>query len=133
MIDHAQDALTMTGKLKDAIYSFAMFGMTVQQRSLIEQHVGTILQLTVVGLLGWSLMTSVSLQRDVGILQSQLNAMQTTISQGTSDRYRGSDAARDQAAIWSDLNRKDQRLNQLEETFNKHKYEVTGMNGNGRK
>ncbi len=123
------EKLSLIESAKEMLYQFALFGVTAQQRSLIEQHIGTILQVAVVGLLGWSLTTSVALQRDVGVLQSQITSMQTTLAQGTNDRYRGSDAARDQAVIWADLNRKEDRISRLEETLNKHRADVAGMGG----
>lgn len=123
------EKMSLIESAKDAIAHFVMFGMTVQQKSLIEQHISTILQVVVVGLLGWSLTTTVAMQKDVGVLQAQTSAMQTALSQGTSDRYRGSDAARDQAAIWADLSRKEDRISRLEETLNKHRADVAGMGG----
>jgi hypothetical protein len=81
----------------------------------LEQHVGTIMQIMVIGLLGWSLKTNVDMRAEIGILQAKVEAMQTTINQGTNDRYRGSDAARDFAAVWAELQRQNSRVNQLEE------------------
>jgi hypothetical protein len=83
----------------------------------LEQHIGTILQVMVVALLTWSLSTTVSLRTEVGVLQAKVEAMQLTINQGTNDRYRGSDAARDFATVWSELNRFDKRMTNCE---NKH-------------
>lgn len=80
----------------------------------IEQHVGTIMQAAVIGLLAWSLKTNVELTNQVGILQVQVSALQTTVAQGTNDRYRGSDAARDLAAVWGELNRHSARMDGLE-------------------
>jgi hypothetical protein len=81
----------------------------------IEQHIGTIMQIMVIGLLGWSLKTNVDTRTEIGILQAKVEAMQHTISQGTSDRYRGSDAARDNAAIWAELQRQNSRITQIED------------------
>lgn len=80
----------------------------------LEQHVGTILQLMVVGLLGWSLTAIVNLKSEVGVVMARLEALQNTVAQGTSDRYRGSDAARDNAALWNEINRMSSRIDKLE-------------------
>jgi len=82
--------------------------------SIMEQHIGTILQITVIGLLGWSLMTTVELRTSIGVMQAKMEAVQTTLSQGTSDRYRGSDASRDFKAVWDEMNRRDDRLSKVE-------------------
>jgi hypothetical protein len=82
--------------------------------SLIEQHVGTILQITVVGLLAWSLSATVGLTTDVGILKAKMEAIQTTLSQGTADRYRGSDAQRDFKAVELEMERMHRRIVVLE-------------------
>ena len=81
----------------------------------LEQHVGTIMQIMVIGLLGWSLKTNVDTRAEIGVLQAKVEAMQTTINQGTNDRYRGSDAARDFAAVWAELQRQGSRINDIEE------------------
>ncbi len=85
------------------------------QVSIMEQHIGTILQVTVIGLLGWSLVTTVDLRTDIGIMKAKMEAVQTTLAQGTSDRYRGSDATRDFKIVWEEFNRHDSRLKTLEE------------------
>ena len=129
MIEHTQDALTITAKLKDAIYSFALFGMTVQQKTALEQHIGTILQVMVIGLLGWSLSTTVAMNREMGEFKATVVSLQANLNAATSDRYRASDATRDHAAIWADIQRTDVRVKELNEQFNKHKAEVVGMSG----
>lgn len=53
----------------------------------IEQHIGTILQVMVIGLLAWSLSTTVSLRTDVGILQVQISTVNGTLAQAVNDRY----------------------------------------------
>lgn len=83
--------------------------------SLMEQHLGTILQILVVALLGWSLSTTMSLSKDVEVLKVQVNSLSVTITQGTNDRYRGTDAARDFAAVRDEILRLDRRLQRLEE------------------
>jgi hypothetical protein len=83
--------------------------------SIIEQHVGTLLQTVMIGLLGWSLMTTVDLRTDVGIMKAKMEAVQSTLAQGTSDRYRGSDAVRDLKIVWDEFARHDLRLKTLEE------------------
>lgn len=80
----------------------------------LEQHVGTIMQAAVIGLLAWSLKTNVELTNQVGILQVQVSSLQAAVSQGTTDRYRGSDAARDFSAVWAELNRHSVRMDGLE-------------------
>ena len=85
------------------------------QVSIMEQHIGTILQVTVIGLLGWSLVTTVDLRTDIGIMKSKMESVQVTLAQGTSDRYRGSDAARDFKIVWEEFNRHDSRLKTIEE------------------
>lgn len=80
----------------------------------LEQHVGTIMQVLIVGLLAWSLKTNVETTTQIGILQSEVRNLQLTVQQGTTDRYRGSDAARDLAAVWSELTRHSARMDKLE-------------------
>jgi hypothetical protein len=80
----------------------------------LEQHVGTIMQVLVVGLLAWSLKTNVEMTTQIGILNVKVEALSATVNQGTTDRYRGSDAAKDFAGVWAELNRLDKRLNKLE-------------------
>ena len=119
--------------LKDALYSFALFGMTQQQRGMLEQHIGTVLQLMVVGLLAWSLNTSVALRTEVSVLHNQMSTLQTTIAQGANDRYRGTDAARDFSATWDSINRLSARVSAAEDAIQKHRAEVNGLPGvNGR-
>ena len=81
----------------------------------MEQHIGTILQIMVIGLLGWSLVTTVDLRTDIGVMKAKMEAVQTTLSQGTSDRYRGSDAARDFKSTWDEINRIETRIKVLED------------------
>ena len=52
----------------------------------IEQHIGTILQVMVIALLGWSLSTTVSLKTDVDVLKTQVSMLNNTIQQGVADR-----------------------------------------------
>jgi hypothetical protein len=84
------------------------------QRSAIEQHIGTILQILVVGLLAWSLSATVQTGQDVGILKVKVESLQATLAQGSSDRYRGTDAARDFKTVDTELSRMDRRLQALE-------------------
>jgi len=86
----------------------------VPQRSALEQHIGTILQILVVALLAWSLNTTVQTGQDVGILKVKVEAMQTTLAQGTTDRYRGTDAARGFKAVDNELSRLERRVQTLE-------------------
>lgn len=80
-----------------------------------EQHVGTIMQVLVIGLLGWSLKTSVDMRTEIGVLQAKVESLQTTVTQGTNDRYRGTDAARDLAAVWAEIQRLDVRMQRCEQ------------------
>lgn len=80
----------------------------------LEQHIGTLLQVLVIGLLGWSLQTTVNLRTDMGIMQAKLESLQSTVSQGTNDRYRGTDAQRDFAAVYKEISRIDLRLDRCE-------------------
>jgi hypothetical protein len=74
-----------------------------EERSLIEQHIGTVLQVLVVALLGWSLSTTMTMTKDVEVLKVQVTALTTAVNQGTNDRYRGTDAAKDFAALRAEL------------------------------
>lgn len=87
-------------------------GITVPEK--LEQHVGTIMQIMVIALLGWSLKTSVDLTGQVGVLLVRVAALETLVSQGTTDRYRGSDAARDLAAVRTEMGYIERRVNRLE-------------------
>lgn len=80
----------------------------------IEQHVGTIMQVLIVALLGWSLKTNVETTTQIGVLQAEVRSLQTTVMQGTNDRYRASDAARDLASVWAELQRHAARMDGLE-------------------
>lgn len=80
----------------------------------LEQHIGTIMQVLIVGLLAWSLKTNVETTTQIGVLQAEVRNLQITVQQGTNDRYRGSDAARDLAAVWAELNRHAARMDGLE-------------------
>ena len=57
MIEHAQDALTFTGKMKEAIYSFAMFGMT-QQTMVDMKAIGTMVIVGALSAFGGSFLTA---------------------------------------------------------------------------
>ncbi len=85
-----------------------------KQISIIEQHIGTILQIGVVALLGWSLMTTQGMSKDVEVLKVKLEAVSLTIHQGTNDRYRGTDAAKDFAAVRQEMQYLEKRINSLE-------------------
>lgn len=84
--------------------------------SLLEQHVGTILQIAVVGLLGWALLSIQTMSQDVAVLKVRLEAVSTSISQGTSDRYRGTDAARDFAGVRQEMQFLERRVQALEDS-----------------
>lgn len=69
----------------------------------IERHAGTVMQALIIGLLAWTGISLVTIQKDVAILQTEITALKIGINQGTNDRYRGSDAARDFAAVYREL------------------------------
>ena len=87
---------------------------TPEQSWRLEQHVGTIMQAMVIGLLAWSLKTNVDMRTEIGILQAKMENLQATVAQGTSDRYRGTDAAREFGGVWSELQRLNNRVDRLE-------------------
>ena len=80
----------------------------------LEQHIGTIMQVMVVGLLAWSLRSNVELTTQMGIVQAKIENLQATVNQGTNDRYRGSDAAKDFSGVWAEMARLDSRLSRIE-------------------
>ena len=90
--------------------------MTVNDKDgwRLEQHIGTLLQILVAGLLTWSLKTNVDTRYEIGVLQTQVASLQSVVNQGTTDRYRGSDAARDMAAIWAEFSRQAARIDRCE-------------------
>lgn len=90
------------------------FGMSDEDGFRLEQHIGTIMQVLVVGLLAWSLKTNVEMTTQMSVVQVKLEALQTTVNQGTQDRYRGTDAAKDFAGVWAELSRHDGRIQKLE-------------------
>ena len=88
--------------------------MERRKSSRIEQHIGMILQITVVALLGWSLATTLRMSEEVAILKVKVESMSVTISQGTNDRYRGTDAAKDFAGVRQELQYLERRVLALE-------------------
>jgi hypothetical protein len=80
----------------------------------IEQHIGTILQITVVALLGWSLATTQTMSQDVAVLKVRVEALSTLVNQGSNDRYRGTDAAKDFSSIRQEMQFMDRRIQALE-------------------
>jgi len=80
----------------------------------IEQHIGTILQITVVALLGWSLVTTQTMSQDVAVLKVRVEALSSLVNQGANDRYRGTDAAKDFSGIRQELQFMDRRISALE-------------------
>lgn len=84
----------------------------------LEQHISTIMQIMVVGLLAWSLKSNVELTTQMGIVQAKIENLQATVSHGAQDRYRGTDAAKDFSAVWAELSRHDSRLSKLETRCN---------------
>lgn len=82
--------------------------------SAIEQHIGTLLQIAVVGLLGWSLLTTQTMSKDVEVLKVKVESLNATMMQGTNDRYRGTDAARDFASVRQEMQFLERRIQKLE-------------------
>lgn len=82
--------------------------------SRLEQHIGTILQVTVVALLAWSLTTTQRMSEEVAVLKVKVEALSLSLSQGSSDRYRGSEAARDFAAIRQEMQFLERRVQAIE-------------------
>lgn len=80
----------------------------------LEEHIGTIMQIIVVALLGWSLKTNVELTTQMGIVQAKLESLQSTVNQGSQDRYRSMDAAKDFSAVWAQLSRMETRIEKVE-------------------
>lgn len=88
--------------------------MTATNDWRLEQHVGTLMHVLIVGLLGWSLKTNVETTNQIGILQAEVRSLQASVANASADRYRGADAARDVAAIWAELNRHAVRMDKIE-------------------
>lgn len=82
--------------------------------SRIEQHIGTILQVLVVALLGWSLMTTQNMSKDVEVLKVRVDTLTLIIKEGGQDRYKGADATRDFNSIRQELQYLDRRVQRLE-------------------
>ena len=91
--------------------------MMKEEGSILENHIGTIVQASILGVLGWILLTVIGLRTEVGVLQARIASLEASVAQGTTDRYRGSDAARDLAAIWQEFDRREVRIKRLEEAF----------------
>jgi hypothetical protein len=81
----------------------------------LEQHIGTLLQIMVVALLAWSLSTTQNLTGDMAVLKVKVESLTTALNQGTNDRYRGTDAAKDFAAVRSELAYLERRIAVLEQ------------------
>ena len=56
-----------------------------RQSIMLEQHIGTILQITVVALLGWSLMTTQAMTSDMAVLKVKVESLTISIQQGSND------------------------------------------------
>lgn len=81
----------------------------------LEQHIGTLLQIMVVALLAWSLSTTQNLTGDMAVLKVKVESLTTALNQGTNDRYRSTDAAKDFAAVRSELAYLERRIAVLEQ------------------
>ncbi len=90
-------------------------GINVPEK--LEQHIGTIMQIMVIGLLGWSLKTSVDLSSQVSVLLVRVTALETLVQQGANDRYRSTDAVRDLAAVRTEMGYIERRVNKLEARY----------------
>jgi hypothetical protein len=86
----------------------------LRQGSILEQHIGTILQIAAVSLLGWSLMTTQSMTNDMAALKVKVETLTYTINQGTNDRYRGTDAAKDFAGVRNEIQFLERRVTAIE-------------------
>ena len=88
----------------------------VERRSgtRLEQHIGTILQIVIVGLLAWSLSTTVETSKKVAVLESSVQNLTVTIGQAANDRYRATDAARDLSGIRQEIQFVERRVQSLE-------------------
>jgi len=80
----------------------------------IEQHIGTILQITVVALLGWSLATTQTMSQDVAVLKVRVESLSVLVNQGSADRYRGADAAKDFSGIRAEIQFLERRVQAIE-------------------
>jgi hypothetical protein len=78
-----------------------------------ERHAGTVMQALVIGLLAWTGLSLVTIQKDVAILQTEIMALKTTMIQGTNDRYRSMDAAKDFAIVHRELDNRDRAHKEL--------------------
>lgn len=85
-----------------------------RQSIMLEQHIGTILQITVVALLGWSLMTTQAMTSDMAVLKVKVESLTISIQQGSNDRYRGTDAAKDFAAVRQEIQFIERRVSAIE-------------------
>jgi hypothetical protein len=96
-----------------------MTSETENRVSMLEQHIGTILQVAVVGLLGWSLLTTQTMSKDMEVLKVRVEALSSTMQQGTQDRYRGTDAARDFSSIRQEMQFLERRIMAIEAKVSK--------------
>lgn len=83
-------------------------------QTLLEQHVGTILQVMVAALLAWSLQTTIALGNDVSVLKVQLTSLMDSVRTGTNDRYRATEAMKDFSRIDTEIRRLDSRIGSVE-------------------
>lgn len=82
--------------------------------TLMEQHIGTVIQFVVVGLLGWTGISMVGLKSDVAVLRVQVEALQVVVKSSSDDRYLGADAARDHSVIRQEMAILERRVEKLE-------------------
>ena len=68
----------------------------------------------VVALLAWSLTTTQTLTGDMAVLKVKVESLTAALNQGTNDRYRGADAAKDFAAVRSEMAYLERRIATLE-------------------
>ena len=88
----------------------------MQQREITrwEQHLGAVVQVVIVALLLWSGKSLVELREKVAVMQVEVSALSNTVSQGSSNAYRVTDAARDLARVDTTIVNLERRVQNLE-------------------
>lgn len=70
--------------------------------------VNKIITAGIIGMVGWTLLTVNSLDKNMAVMQTKLNTLELVFEKGTADRYTRSEASSDRALL-------EQRLSRLEE------------------
>jgi hypothetical protein len=86
---------------------------TEQRRSVIEQHIQTIITAILLALLIWNGTTMLSMRDDVTTLKVQVAGMEGQLKSAGDDRFRGSDWRREREII-------EARFNRIESLLEKH-------------